>query len=642
MRPPMMPPPAGMRGMGRPPGGPRSFLTEEEKQNRPKVTKALLLRILSYLKPYTLQFVLVFIALAVSAVLGLLPSVVTGKIVDEIISPSGSIKTLIQLLILAFTILSASQIISVLEQYINSWISQMIIRDMRNQMYNHLQHMSHAFFTNEKQGDIITRMNSDINGVSSVISGTLTSIVSNILTIGTSVFYLFYTDWRLALVGLAIMPILIFPTRAVGKKRWELLSVAQEKQDVLNQHIDETLSVSGSMLVKLFTREEKEFERFKKINNDVTDITVKEQRTGSWFHVFMGMFIQLAPLFIYFAGGFLILLAGDKSLTVGDITIVVSLINRLYQPVRMILNIQVDFTRSLALFTRIFEYFDRKHDITNPEDPQKPSLEDSGIEFKDVHFSYERGLEILKGINFKIPSGKMYAIVGSSGAGKSTVINMIPRLFDVTKGEVTVAGVNVKDFDLAYLRAQIGVVSQDTYLFNGTIMENLLYAKETATKQEIENACKIANIHDFIVSLPDGYETLVGNRGLKLSGGEKQRISIARVVLKNPKILILDEATSSLDSISESLIQTALDKLMVGRTSLVIAHRLTTVLAADSIMVLDGGTITECGTHDELIETSGRYRMLYETQFKRVLEHEKELAQKREHGAHFPPEPPHK
>lgn len=629
MRPPSMPPPPGMRGMGRPTGGPRSFLTEEEKKNRPKVTKQLLMRILGYLKPYRLQFGLVFIALAVSAVLGLLPSIVTGKIVDEIISPEGSVKTLVTLLVLAFTILASAQIISVLEQYINSWISQMIIRDMRNQMYNHLQHMSHSFFTNEKQGDIITRMNSDINGVSSVISGTLTSIVSNVLTIGTSVFYLFYTDWRLALVGLIIMPILIFPTRAVGKKRWELLSISQEKHDVMNQHIDETLSVSGSMLVKLFTKEKREFEKFKEINNDVTDITIKEHRTGSWFHVFMGMFIQLAPLFIYFAGGFLIMLAGDKSLTVGDITVVVSLINRLYQPVRMILNIQVDFTRSLALFTRIFEYFDRKHDITDPENPLTPSLESTDIEFKDVHFSYARGLEILKGISFKIPSGKMYAIVGTSGAGKSTVINMIPRLFDVTEGEVSVAGVNVKDFSLSYLRSAIGVVSQDTYLFNGTIMENLLYAKEDATAAEIENACKIANIHDFIVSLPEGYDTLVGNRGLKLSGGEKQRISIARVVLKDPKILILDEATSSLDSISENLIQTALDKLMVGRTSLVIAHRLSTVLAADSIMVLDDGIITECGTHDELIASSGRYRTLYDTQFKRVLEHEKEREKNR-------------
>ena len=617
MRPPMGPPP-GMGGHR----GPRSFLTEEEKQNKPKVTFALLKRILGYLKPYTFQFVLVFLALALSAVLGLMPSVVTGEIVDEIISVDRSMQQLIELLLLAFTILASSQIISVLEQYINSWISQMIIRDMRNQMYDHLQHMSHSFFTREKQGDIITRMNSDINGVSSVISGTLTSVVSNTLTIGTSVFYLFYTDWRLALIGIAIIPILILPTRIVGKKRWKLATISQEKHDQMNQHIDETLSVSGSLLVKLFTRETKEYDRFVGINKEVTDITVREHRTGSWFHVFMGLFMQLAPLLIYFSGGYIIMKT-DSSLTVGDITVVVSLVNRLNMPVRNMLNIQVDFTRSLALFTRIFEYFDKKSDITSPENPTKVDFKNSSIEFKNVHFAYDRGPKILKGVNFSVPGGKMHAIVGSSGAGKSTVVSLIPRLYDTVEGEVLVAGVNVKDIDLTSLRENIGMVSQDTYLFNGTIMENLLYAKDTATKEEIENACKIANIHDFIVSLPQGYDTQVGNRGLKLSGGEKQRISIARVILKDPEILILDEATSSLDSISESLIQDALDKVMIGRTSLIIAHRLTTVLAADRIMVLNEGKITESGTHDELIKNSGRYRELFETQFRKVLEIEK-------------------
>lgn len=621
MRPPMMPPPVGMRG-GRP-LGPRGFLTDKEKENPPEFSLALLKRILGYLSPYKFHFLLVFIALIISAVLGLVPSVITGKIVDEIISPEGELRRLTILLISAFVVLSLSQIISVLEQYINSWISQMIIRDMRNQMYDHLQHMSHAFFTGEKQGDIITRMNSDINGVSSVISGTLTSIVSNVLTVATCLFYLFYTDWRLAIIGIIIIPALIFPTKQVGKKRWELLSLSQEEHDRLNQHIGETLSVSGSMLVKLFTREEKEYERFKKINNDVTSITVKEHRAGSWFHVFLGMFIQTAPLLIYFAGGFLILKFSDGNLSVGDITVTVSLVNRLYQPVRSLLNIHVDFTRSLALFTRIFEYFDRKEDIENPKEPKFPELDDCSVAFENVHFSYEKDVPILNGIDFFVPNGKMYAIVGSSGAGKSTVIGMIPRLYDVCSGSVKVAGEDVRNFDIKYLRENIGIVTQDTYLFNGTILENLLYAKDDATQEEIEHACKVANIHDFIIGLPNGYDTVVGNRGLKLSGGEKQRISIARVVLKNPKILILDEATSSLDSISENLIQTALDRIMKGRTSIVIAHRLTTVLSADRIMVLEKGMVKECGTHDELMKSSECYRLLYETQFKKVLEHER-------------------
>ena len=618
---PMNPPPAGMRGPMRL-GGPRGYLTEAEKQNRPKLTKALLLRILSYLKPYKWQFLLVFVALVVSAILGLFPSIITGKIVDSIIS-NGQMQLLVKLLVLAFVVLSLAQIISVLEQYINSWISQKIIFDMRNEMYDHLQHMPHAFFTNEKQGDIITRMNSDINGVSSVISVMLTSVVSNILTVGTCVFYLFYTDWRLAIVGLIILPVLIFPTKAVGKKRWMLATEVQEKSDLLNTHINETLSVSGSMLVKLFTKEKTEYKKFKDINNEVTKTTIKEQRAGSWFHVFLGLFIQIAPLCIYFVGGFLIMGRKDIGLTVGDITVVVALVNRLYQPVRMLLNLQVDFIRSLALFTRIFEYLDRPHQIENPENPQKPDLDDSSVEFCDVRFSYEENKEILKGVSFRVPKGEMYAIVGTSGAGKSTIIGMIPRLYDAVSGEVKVAGVNVKDFDLSYLRTNIGIVTQDTYLFNGTILENLLYAKPDATMQEIEEACKVANIYDFIVSLPQKFDTLVGNRGLKLSGGEKQRVSIARVVLKNPKILILDEATSSLDSISENLISDALNNVMKGRTSIVIAHRLSTVIAADKIMVIEKGIITAEGSHNALIEKSEKYKELYETQFRKVLDFER-------------------
>ena len=465
-------------------------------------------------------------------------------------------------------------------------------------------------------------MNSDINGVSSVISGTLTSLVSNVLIVGVSVFYLFYTDWRLAIVGLLVLPLLILPTKTVGKKRWELVSIAQEKHDELNQHVNETLSVSGSMLVKLFTKEDIEFEKFKRINNEATKITIKEHRAGSWFHVMLGMFIQVAPLLIYFAGGFLILGKVDTSLTVGDITVVVALVNRLYQPVRQLLDLQVNFVRSLALFTRIFEYLDRKCEIENPENPIKPDMSDSSVELCDVKFHYDPAKPVLKGVSFYVPNGKMYAIVGTSGAGKSTIIGMIPRLYDVLSGCVKVAGEDVRSFDLSYLRSHIGTVTQDTYLFNGTILDNLLYAKPDATMQEIEDACRVANIYDFIINLPDKWDTIVGNRGLKLSGGEKQRVSIARVVLKNPKILILDEATSSLDSISESLIQSALDRVMVGRTSIVIAHRLSTVMAADRIMILENGEITETGTHDELLSKSSGYRELYETQFRRVIDYE--------------------
>ena len=605
--------------------GPRGFLSEEEKQNMPKVTKELLLRITSYLKPYWLQFLFVFIAILLSATVGLLPSIITGRIVDQALVGK-DMTLLIRLLVMAFGALFISQFISVLESYINSWISQRIIFDMKNQMYRHLQYMPHSFFTTEKQGDIITRMNTDISGVSTVISGTLSSIVSNISMVVTTMVALFSMSWQLALVGIAIIPLLILPTRSAGKTRWILLSESQDKNDEMNQVINETLSVSGSMLVKIFTREEKEYGKFVKVNKEATDIALKERRSGKVFMVVMGIFTQIGPLIIYFVGGLLIINNWDSALSVGTITATVSLINRLYRPVESLLNLQVDFTRSLALFTRIFDYFDRENTIVSPENGKKPIVDMQPIEYKHVKFSYDPSKPLLTDVNFTVPGGKMYAIVGPSGSGKSTVVNMIPRLYDVLDGSVTIAGVDVRDFDLTYLRQCVGVVTQETYLFNGTILENLRYANENATMEEIEAACRIANIHDFILKQPKGYHTEVGNRGLKLSGGEKQRISLARVILKDPKILILDEATSALDSISENAIQDALETMMKGRTSIVIAHRLSTILKADRILVVKDGIISEQGTHEELLKMGGTYRELFETQFSQAIHYKTKTA----------------
>ena len=601
--------------------GPRGFLTEEEKQNLPKVSGALIKRILSYLKPYWFQFLLVFAAILLSAVLGLLPSIITGKIVDEALV-GRNMKLLVQLLIMAFVTLAGSQIVSVLESYINAWISQRIIFDMKNQMFDHLQHMPHAFFTSERQGDIITRMNTDISGVSSVISGTLSSIVSNTVTVITTLVALFTMSWKLAVVGIVAVPLLVIPTKSVGKTRWRILTDSQAKNDEMNQLVNETLSVSGSLLVKLFTREEREYERFVNVNEELTQLQLKEQRSGKWFRVVMGMFTQLAPLLIYFAGGWLIIAKADSALTVGTVTAMVALVNRLYRPIESLPNIHVDFTRSLALFTRIFDYFDLEIPIQSPENGEKPDVTDADIVYEHVRFSYDPEKPLLTDVDFTVPGGKMYAIVGPSGSGKSTVVNLIPRLYDVLGGSVKIAGVDVRDFDLKYLRQQIGVVTQDSYLFNGTIRENLLYAKEDATPEEIEAACYIANLQDFIAAQPEGMETVVGNRGLKLSGGEKQRLSIARVILKDPKILILDEATSALDSITENAIQEALEALMEGRTSIVIAHRLSTVLKADKILVVKDGSIVESGSHEELLALNGCYRELYETQFRKVLQYE--------------------
>ncbi len=612
---------SSMPGDARGPRGPRgarTFLTEEEKQHMPKVTKALLARIFAYLKPYWAQLTLVLLTIVLSSAVGIMPAVITGRIVDEALL-GRDMALLLQLLALALVTLLGSEVIGVLESYISAWIAQRIIVDMKNQMFAHLQSMPHAFYTTEPQGDIITRMNSDIDGVSAVISGTLTSIISNVAIVLTTTLALFGLHWQLAIVGILVIPLFILPTRQVGRARWKLLSEGQEQRDAMNTLVTEALSVSGSLLIKLFTLENREMRRFETVNQAVMKNALREQRSGKFFRVVMGMFAQIGPLLMYFAGGYLIIAQGDASLTVGVITAMVALISRMYRPVQALLNLQVDVTRSLALFTRIFDYLDRPNPIQSKADARTPDLTDASVTFSKVAFGYEPGQRILDGLSFHVPGGKMYAIVGPSGAGKSTIASLIPRLYDVDAGHVRLAGVDVRDMELAHLRRSIGMVTQETYLFNGTIRDNLLLAKPGASQAELETACRIANIHDLITSLPQQYDSLVGNRGLKLSGGEKQRMSIARVILKDPRILILDEATSSLDSILESAIQNALETLMQGRTSIVIAHRLSTILAADRILVIQHGRVSEEGSHAELLAKGGLYRELYETQFRKVL-----------------------
>ena len=599
--------------------GPRGFLTEEEKQNAPKISKELIIRILKYLKPYWLQLIFVFAIIILSSVLGLLPSLITARIIDEAILGK-DFALLIRLVILAIITLAVSNIVGVLESYINSWVSQRIVYDMKNEMFQHLQKMPHSFFTSEKQGDIITRMNSDISGVATVISSILTNIISNVCTVITTIVALFNIDAKLSLIGILVIPLLVLPTKSAGKNRWQLLSKSREKMDELNDVINESLSVSGSLLIKLFTQEETINKKFDDIKKEVVALSVKESRAGSWFRVVMGIFTNLGPLLIYLAGGYLIIKTNDTAITVGTITATVNMINRLYRPVESLLNVSVDLTRSMALFTRIFSYLDMDPQVKNKKIVLKPSFDKkTEIEYENVEFYYSPEVPLIKNLSFFVPSGKMYAIVGPSGSGKSTVVNLLPRLYDVKDGAVKINGFDVRDIELGYLRSNIGMVTQEAYMFNGTIKENLLFAKADATMEEIENACKIANIHDFITKQPQGYDTPVGNRGLKLSGGEKQRLSIARVILKDPRILILDEATSALDSISESSIQNALDVLMKGRTSIVIAHRLSTILQADKILVISGGKIVEQGEHEELIAMNGVYKQLYETQFRKVI-----------------------
>ena len=610
-----------------PPMGPmsRGYLTEEEKANKPKVTWPLLKRIFSYLLPYWKQLVIVLVCIVISSVLGLLPSVLTGKIIDDGLIGQ-NLKLLLILIVASLAVSLGSNLIQVAESYLNNWIAQHITFDIRNKMYSHLQKMSQGFFTSNNQGDIVTRMTSDISGVERVITSTFTSILSNSITLICAVVIMYRENWILATVGVLVIPLFTIPTRWAGKTRWTLTREAQECNDEINGILNETLSVSGQLLVKLFGKENYEYTRYEKANRQMIKLNIKESMAGRWFRVVINTFSSVGPMLLYLVGGIL-MMKYDTDLSVGNITVMVALLGRMYGPVNSLLNIQVEWIRSMALFTRIFEYFDMPVEIKNCENPIKPDVVHGNVEFKNVEFSYNPERKILKNVNFELKSGNSIAIVGPSGSGKSTIINLIPRLYDVCKGQVTFDGVDVRNLDLEFLRDKIGIVSQETYLFNGTIRENLLYAKPDATEEELIEACKKANIYDFVESQENGLDTMVGNRGLKLSGGEKQRISIARILLKDPVLFIFDEATSSLDSISESKIQEAIDPIIHSRTSILIAHRLSTILAADEILVIKDGEIAERGVHAELVKAGGIYTELYETQFGKAFEENRQVSE---------------
>lgn len=603
-------------------GGPmgRGYLTEEEKANKPKVTWPLLKRIFSYLLPYWKQLAIVLVCIVLSSIMGLLPSVLTGRIIDEGLIGQ-NLKMLVILIVASLGVSLGSNLIGVAESYLNNWIAQHITFDLRNTMYKHLQKMSQGFFTSNNQGDIITRMTSDISGVERVITSTFTSILSNSITLICAVVIMYRENWILATVGALVIPLFTIPTRWAGKTRWTLTREAQECNDEINGILNETLSVSGQLLVKLFGKEEYEYNRYEAANSCMIGLNIKESMAGRWFRVVINTFSSVGPMLLYLVGGIL-MMKYDTDLSVGDITVLVALLGRMYGPVNSLLNIQVEWIRSMALFTRIFEYFDMPVEIQNASDAITPKGAEGNIEFNHVEFSYTPERQILKDINFELKSGNSIAIVGPSGSGKSTIINLIPRLYDVCGGQVTFDGVDVRQLDLGFLRDKVGIVSQETYLFNGTIRDNLLYAKPDATEEELIEACKKANIYDFVESQEQGLDTMVGNRGLKLSGGEKQRISIARILLKDPVLFIFDEATSALDSISERKIQEAIDPIIHSRTSILIAHRLSTILAADEILVIKDGKIAERGTHEELVDDGGIYTELYETQFGKVVEQE--------------------
>jgi ATP-binding cassette subfamily B protein len=536
------------------------------------------------------------------------------KQIIDVALPKKNINLLILLIVESFFATAVSGLVLVGQNYLNSWTSKHIMFDIRNTMFDHLQFMSIKFFSNVQAGEITSRMNNDISGIENIFTGTVVQIIQNILVFVTTAALMFYTNWKLALFSLLIIPLFVLPTRKVGKVRWKIAAKTQAKLADLNTILQETLNIGGTFLVKTFTKEKHQQEKFEDVNKEVTKLQIKEALAGRWFFMTLTTIAAIGPMLIYLVGG--VMTIKSSEMTVGGIILFVTLLTRIYGPITSFANISVDITRSLALFDRIFQYLDIKQDIVDRPNAVKLNEIEGSIKFKNVNFAYNEKNETLKDINIEVEPGKLIALVGPSGAGKTTITYMLPRLYDINSGSITIDGMDIRNVTIESLRSQIGIVTQDTYLFNTTIRENLLFAKLDAKEDEIFSACKAANIHDFIISLPDGYETLVGERGIKLSGGEKQRLSIARALLKNPRIVILDEATSALDSVSESLIQAAIEPLLKNRTSLVIAHRLSTIMASDCIYVVENGCIVEHGTHEELLALNGTYKKLCDKQFK--------------------------
>jgi ATP-binding cassette subfamily B protein len=531
--------------------------------------------------------------------------------------------------------------LGVWQSFLSNVVGQRVMDDLRLALYRHLQWMPLRFFTETRTGEIQSRISNDVGGVQSVVTDTASSLLANFATVATTVIAMWILDWRLTVLSLGLLPIFAYITYRVGKVRREVSTLTQRSMAEVSAITQESLSVSGILLSKTFGQQEASIERFARESRRLGDLQIRQQMIGRWFFALIGTFFSIMPAFVYLLAGSLII-GGDQSIGIGTIVAFTTLQSRLFFPLGQLLNVQVEIQGALALFDRIFEYLELEHEITDASGAVAltPATTRGEVRFDHVTFRYpvaEAQLEIaaeaaeaeaegravptevrpfaLEEIDFSARPGELVALVGPSGSGKTTSTYLIPRLYDVDAGAVRIDGVDVRNLTLRSLGQVIGFVTQETYLFHDTILANLRYAKPDATMDEIIEAASAAAIHDRIGELPDGYDTVVGERGYKLSGGEKQRVAIARVLLKDPRILILDEATSALDTVSERLIQSALQRLMVGRTTIAIAHRLSTILRADQILVMQRGRIVERGTHEDLIRREGLYAKLSAEQF---------------------------
>ena len=593
--------------------------------------------------PYRIHVAVVVVFILCTSSLGVVNPMLIQVVFDDglgLASKSGpDIRLLWILGGVMIGIAATNAAMGVVQTYITNKVGQYVMRDLRDAVYEHLQGMSLRFFTGTRTGEIQSRVSNDVGGIQQVVTTTLSDTIANVAILASTLGAMLFMSWQLTLVAVATVPLYFFMAQWVGKKRREITSRTQKSMAEMTVITQETLSVSGIMLSKLFGRQDDEMENFRRHNQELSDLTVRQQMIGHSFFAVVMAFLSASPIAIYLLAGYIMAQDGPAVITAGTVIAFTVLQNRLYFPVGRLLQVSVELQSSLAMFERIFGYLDLKQEIVDaPNARPLPAEKVSGeITFDAVRVNYRRGAYgspgpngseeeadtgeqqgrqwALDGVSLRIPPGQMAAFVGPSGAGKTTIASLVPRLYDVTEGAVRIDGIDVREIRLADLSDAIGYVTQESYLFHASMEKNLLYARPGATCEELVEAAKAAYIHDRIMELPEGYNTIVGERGFQLSGGERQRLSIARVILHQPRILILDEATSSLDTASERYVQAALEPLMKGRTTLVVAHRLSTILSADVIYVLDRGKVVEHGPHADLLSRGGLYSRLYREQY---------------------------
>jgi len=585
-----------------------SFALDEvpERPADPAVRKANLRRIVPLFRPYRARLVLVCTLIVFSAAIGVISPFLLREVLDVAI-PDENMHLLTVLVAGMVAIPVVTGVIGVYQTLLSNQVGQSVMHDLRTKVYRHLQRLSLAFFTRTRTGEVQSRIANDIGGIENVVTSTATSVLSNVTTVLATVVAMFLLDWRLAAFALALLPLFVWLTKRVGAQRKKVTAERQASLADVSSIVQESLSVSGILLGKTMGRTDDLADRFEGESRRLADLEVRSRMTGRWMMASIQMTFAIMPALVYWFAGFSIS-RGSEAITIGTLVAFTTLQTRLFFPIGSLLNVQIDVQTSLALFDRIFEYLDHEVDIVEgSRELQDPRGE---VTLDSVWFRYDAAAWTLQDVSFTVPPGTKTALVGETGSGKTTSAYLVARLYDATRGSVSVDGVDVRDLTFASLADTVGVVSQETYLFHATVRENLRFARPTATDDEIEEAARAAQIHELIATLPDGYETMVGERGYRFSGGEKQRMAIARTILRNPPVLVLDEATSSLDTQTERMVQEALERLSEGRTTIAIAHRLSTVRDADKILVLDDGRIIGEGRHEELLQSVPLYQEL--------------------------------